>query len=146
MVIKLPTSASAILNNWKKSGIFYGLHFVLFFVDLTNLACHDKKKISMIYSKSQCGVLCKKTWGKTFRNTSFFTFYREKLCIASFCQKEMLQKRRFVVLGPNTSVTILNRIVGFLNRVQDQRVLILYFCFFFKDNKAHNVIDKDIFF
>ena len=44
---------------------------------------------------------------------------------------------------PNTFVTILKRIVGFLNRVQAQRVLILYFCFFFQDNKVHNVYDKD---
>ena len=29
-------------------------------------------------------------------------------------------------------------------QVQAQRVLILYFCFFFKDDKAHNVHDKDI--
>ena len=28
--------------------------------------------------------------------------------------------------------------------VQAQRVLILYFCFFFEDNKAHNVHDKDV--
>ena len=48
------------------------------------------------------------------------------------------------IYWPNTSVTILNRIVGFLNRVQVQRVLILYFCLFFKDNQAHNVHDKDI--
>ena len=41
----------------------------------------------------------------------------------------------------NTSATILNRIVGFLNRVQAQRILILCFCFFFIDNKAH---DKDV--
>ena len=45
---------------------------------------------------------------------------------------------------PNTSVTILNRIVGFLIRVQALRILILYFCFFFKYDKAHNVHDKDL--
>ena len=28
--------------------------------------------------------------------------------------------------------------------VQAQKVLILYFCFFFKDNKAHNVHNKDV--
>ena len=28
--------------------------------------------------------------------------------------------------------------------VQARRVLILYFCFFFKDNNAHNVHDNDV--
>ena len=30
--------------------------------------------------------------------------------------------------------------------VQAQRILILFFCFFFKDDKAHNVHDKDVYY
>ena len=50
-----------------------------------------------------------------------------------------------IVNGPIFLLRSWFRIVSLLNRVQAQRVLILYFCFFFKDNKAHCVhdIDKD---
>ena len=50
----------------------------------------------------------------------------------------------------NSEKAILKPFAIFLNGqtipipVQAQRVLIMYFCFFFKDNKAHNVHDNDV--
>ena len=60
-------------------------------------------------------------------------------------KRQTRSNKKCLQYWPNISFTILNRIVGFLNRAQAQRVLILYFCFFFKDNKAHYVHDKDFF-
>ena len=74
-----------------------------------------------------------------FINELFYKMLEEK------SERWGLQKLSFLqrYYGCNISVTVLNSIVGFLNRVQAQsiaqRLLILYFCFFFKDNKAHNV-------
>ena len=57
----------------------------------------------------------------------------------SFCNQSIFFLFPILRLLPNTSVTILNRIIDFLIRVQAQMILILYFCFF-SNMKRHIMI------
>ena len=71
-----------------------------------------------------------------------FWFWEIRLMAGYFLQNDSMNIEKFAPNFLNDIGPIFLQTIPI--PVQAQRPLILYFCFFFKDNKAHNVHDKGI--
>ena len=143
---KEPWEAAQLKGTWKLTKKTWLFSFWASQITKRRSASHKRKQSGKKVPNGKRELRKKKSENPTGLEGKLFPTFLSYDIFFYFWR--MLTLKNFVFtkcnIGPIFLLRSWLRIVGFFNRVQAQRVLILYFCFFFRDNKAHNVHDKDL--